>query len=198
MASCWLMKSEPDVYSIDDLARDGTTTWEGVRNFTARNFMRDGMKVGDLVLYYHSNAEPSGVAGIAKVSRLAYPDPTQFDEKSEYFDPTAKKDEPRWLMVEVAFVEKFPAFVSLETLKKDEALAEMLVVQKGQRLSVQPVEKKHFERVVAMGRARLARGSKSVPRSTPAPGVIRQPREPSRVPREASGSEPSRSRGGAP
>ncbi len=153
MTSHWLMKSEPDVYSIDDLARDGSTTWEGVRNFTARNFMRDGMKLGDLVLYYHSNAEPSGVAGIAKVSKLAYPDPTQFVKKSPYFDETAKKDDPRWLMVEVAFVEKFPKLVSLEALKKDKALAKMLVVQKGQRLSVQPVDEKHFDRVVALGHA---------------------------------------------
>src|SRR5258708_31701497 len=99
MTSYWLMKSEPDVYSIDALRRDGSTTWEGVRNFTARNFMRDGMKLDDLVLYYHSNAEPSGVAGIARVSKLAYPDPTQFQKKSAYFDATAKKDDPRWLMV---------------------------------------------------------------------------------------------------
>lgn len=153
MTGHWLMKSEPDVFSIDDLKKARTTTWEGVRNFTARNFMRDGMKIGDLVLYYHSNADPSGVAGIAKVSRLAYPDPTQFDPKSEYYDATAKKDEPRWLMVEVAFVEKFPTLVSLERLKKEKSLAKMLVVQKGQRLSVQPVEAKHFERVVALGHA---------------------------------------------
>jgi predicted RNA-binding protein with PUA-like domain len=153
MTSHWLMKSEPDVYSIDALKRDGSTTWEGVRNFTARNFMRDGMKLGDLVLYYHSNADPSGVAGVAKVSKLAYPDPTQFQKKSEYYDATAPKDGSRWLMVEVAFVEKFPTFVSLDALKKDKALAKMLVVQKGQRLSVQPVEAKHFERVVALGHA---------------------------------------------
>lgn len=151
MTSHWLMKSEPDVYSIDDLRRDGSTTWEGVRNFMARNFMRDGMRLDDLVLYYHSNAEPSGVAGIAKVSALAYPDPTQFAKKSPYFDATAKKEDPRWLMIEVAFVEKFASFVSLQALKNDKALAKMLVVQKGQRLSVQPVEPKHFERVVALG-----------------------------------------------
>jgi predicted RNA-binding protein with PUA-like domain len=146
----WLMKSEPDVFSIDDLKKSGTTTWEGVRNFTARNFMRDGMKLGDLVLYYHSNSEPSGVAGVAKVSRLAYPDPTQFQKKSEYFDPGAKKDDPRWLMVEVAFVEKFAEVVSLETLKNDAALKGMLVIAKGQRLSVQPVEAHHFARVLAL------------------------------------------------
>jgi predicted RNA-binding protein with PUA-like domain len=151
MTSYWLMKSEPDVYSLADLERDGSTTWEGVRNFTARNFMRDGMKLGELVLYYHSNAEPSGVAGLAKISKLAYPDPTQFVKKSPYFDPTAKKDDPRWLMVDVAYVETFPTFVSLDVLKKDKALAKMLVVQKGQRLSVQPVEQKHFDRVCALG-----------------------------------------------
>lgn len=147
------MKSEPEVFSIDDLARDGSTSWEGVRNYTARNFMRDGMQLGDLVLYYHSNAEPSGVAGLAKVSRLAYPDPTQFDPKSEYHDPGATKDDPRWLMVDVAFVERFPTLVTLEAIKAEPALAKMLVVQKGQRLSVQPVDEAHFARIVAMGHA---------------------------------------------
>jgi predicted RNA-binding protein with PUA-like domain len=169
MTSHWLMKSEPDVFSIDDLARDRTTSWEGVRNYTARNFMRDGMKLGDLVLYYHSNAEPSGVAGIAKVSRLAYADPTQFDPKSEYYDEGASKDEPRWLMVDVAFVEKFPAVVSLEDIKNEKSLATMLVVQKGQRLSVQPVEAAHFERVVAMGRTAAAAPSAAKPTSAKKP-----------------------------
>ncbi len=150
----WLMKSEPDVYAIEDLEKDGTTTWEGVRNYTARNFMKDGMELGDLVLYYHSNAEPSGVAGVAKVSRLAYADPTQFQKKSEYYDPGAKKDDPRWLMVEVAFVERFASVVSLETLKGDAALKGMLVTAKGQRLSVQPVTAAHFARVVALGRGK--------------------------------------------
>lgn len=150
----WLIKSEPDVFSIQDLARERTTTWEGVRNYTARNFMRDGMRVGDLCLYYHSNADPSGVAGIARVSREAYPDPTQFDRKSQYFDEGAKKDEPRWLMVEVEHVETLPRFVPLEDLKKEKSLASMLVVQKGQRLSVQPVEKPHFAKVLAMGGAK--------------------------------------------
>ena len=147
----WLMKSEPEVFSIDDLRRQGTTSWEGVRNYTARNSLR-AMQLGDLVLYYHSNAEPSGVAGVAKVVRLAYPDPTQFDRKSEYFDPGAKKDDPRWSTVDVGFVEKFREVVSLAALKKERSLAKMLVVQKGQRLSVQPVDAKHFEKVVALGR----------------------------------------------
>lgn len=149
----WLIKSEPDVFSIQDLAREKKTTWEGVRNYTARNFMRDGMRIGDLCLYYHSNADPSGVAGIARVSREAHPDPTQFDRKSEYYDEGAKKDDPRWLMVEVEHVETLPRFVPLEELKKEKSLASMLVVQKGQRLSVQPVEKAHFAKVLAMGGA---------------------------------------------
>lgn len=150
----WLMKSEPDVFSIDDLARDRRTTWEGVRNYQARNSMRDDMKVGDLVLYYHSNADPPGIAGIARVVKEAYPDPTQFDPKSEYHDAGSKKDDPRWLMVDVEFVEKLPAVVSLEALKGDPALDGMLVIRKGQRLSVQPVEKKHFARVLKLAGAK--------------------------------------------
>jgi predicted RNA-binding protein with PUA-like domain len=150
----WLMKSEPDVFSIDDLARDRRTTWEGVRNYQARNSMRDDMKVGDLVLYYHSNADPPGIAGIARVVKEAYPDPTQFDPKSEYYDEGSKRDDPRWLMVDVEFVEKLPAFVALDALKADAALDGMLVIRKGQRLSVQPVEKKHFARVLKLGRAK--------------------------------------------
>jgi predicted RNA-binding protein with PUA-like domain len=149
----WLMKSEPDVFSIDDLERAGHTSWEGVRNYQARNFMRDEMKVGDLVLYYHSNAEPSGIAGVARVCREAYPDPSQFDPKSEYHDPGSKPEDPRWLMVDVEFVEKLGAVLPLDALKKDKALETMLVVQKGQRLSVQPVEKKHFERVLKLAGA---------------------------------------------
>ena len=150
----WLIKSEPDVFSIQDLAREKTTTWEGVRNYTARNFMRDGMRVGDLCLYYHSNADPSGVAGVARVSQEAYADPTQFDRKSDYYDAGAKRDDPRWLMVEVEHVETLPRVVSLEELKKEPSLAAMLVVQKGQRLSVQPVEKAHFAKVLSMGGAK--------------------------------------------
>ena len=152
----WLMKSEPDVFSIDDLARDGRTSWEGVRNDQARNFMRDEMKVGDLVLYYHSNAEPSGIAGIARVAREAYPDPTQFDPKSDYYDAGSKKTDPRWLMVDVEFVEKLPEVIPLERLKSETALDGMLVIKKGQRLSVQPVEKEHFAHVLRMGGAKTA------------------------------------------
>jgi predicted RNA-binding protein with PUA-like domain len=149
----WLMKSEPDVYSIDDLERDRTTTWEGVRNFTARNFLRD-MQAGDLALYYHSNSDEIGVAGVMKIARTAYPDPTQFQKKSPYFDETSKKDDPRWSMVDVAFVERFRSIVTLEALKSDPALAGMLVIRKGQRLSVQPVERAHFARVLGMAKAK--------------------------------------------
>ena len=148
----WLMKSEPDVYSIDDLRRDGTEHWEGVRNYQARNFMRD-MAEGDLALFYHSNAKPPGVAGICRIVREAYPDPTQFDRKSEYYDPKSNKDDPRWSMVDVEFVEKFAEEVSLQTLKDEPALEEMRVTQKGSRLSVQPVEKKHFKKVLKMANA---------------------------------------------
>jgi predicted RNA-binding protein with PUA-like domain len=150
----WLMKSEPDVFSIDDLERDGTTGWEGVRNYQARNFMRDQMAVGDLVLYYHSNAEPSGVAGVAKVAGPAVPDPTQFDTKSEYYDANSKKDDPTWKMVSVGFVERFPRVLSLAELKAEKALAGMGVLQKGQRLSVMPVSKPHFAAVLKLARAK--------------------------------------------
>ncbi len=150
----WLMKSEPDVFSIDDLERDGTTGWEGVRNYQARNFMRDQMAVGDLVLYYHSNAEPSGLAGLAKVAGPAIADPTQFDPKSEYYDAASKKDDPTWKMVTVAFVEKFPRVVSLAELKAQKALEGMGVLQKGQRLSVMPVSKAHVAVVLKLAKAK--------------------------------------------
>lgn len=146
----WLVKTEPDVYSIDDLKRDGSTCWDSVRNYQARNFMRDGMKVGDLVLIYHSNADPMGVAGIARVSRAAYADHTALDRKSEYHDPKATKENPIWMMVDVAFVEKFPRVVTLAELKSEKKLTGMPLLQRGQRLSVQPVEAKHFEIVRKM------------------------------------------------
>ena len=149
----WLMKTEPDVYSIDDLERDGTEPWEGVRNYQARNSMRE-MAEGDLVIFYHSNAKPPGAAGVCRVSREAYPDDTQFDKNSKYHDPKSKKEDPRWSLVEVAFVEKFAEPVSLQALKDDPALEGMLVTQKGSRLSVQPVDKKHFKRVLKMAGAK--------------------------------------------
>lgn len=147
----WLMKSEPDVYSIDDLARDGTTHWNSVRNYQARNFMRDDMKVGDRVLFYHSNANPPAVAGIAEVSRAAYPDHTALDPKDDYFDPKATEDEPRWYMVDVRFVEKFDVALPLDELKSRRTFDDMLVTGKS-RLSVQPVASKHFNAVVKLAR----------------------------------------------
>ena len=147
----WLMKCEPSSYSIDDLARDKTTYWDGVRNFQARNFMRDTMKKGDQVLFYHSNAEPSGVAGIAKIQKEGYPDFTAWDKKDIHFDPKSTKEKPLWSMVDVAFVQKFKNFVSLEELKANASLKGMLVLQRGMRLSVQPVNAAHFKIVCGMG-----------------------------------------------
>jgi predicted RNA-binding protein with PUA-like domain len=148
----WLMKCEPEAYSIDDLERDGTTTWEGVRNFQARNMMRDEMKVGDGVLFYASNAEPSGVTGVAVIARTGYPDPFAFQKKHHYFDPKSDPASPTWYMVDIRFVEKFPEIVPLQTLKETKALAAMMVVQKGSRLSVQPVAKPEFAAVLRLGR----------------------------------------------
>lgn len=149
--SYWLMKSEPDVFSIDQLQKDKTTWWEGVRNYQARNFMMKDMKVNDLVLFYHSNAQPPGVAGLAKVTKLAAPDNTQFDKNSDYFDPKATQEKPIWYCVQVEFIHKFTNFVSLNDLRENEKLESMVVLQKGSRLSIQPVEKKHFEIVKKMG-----------------------------------------------
>lgn len=148
----WLMKSEQDVYSIDDLERDGRTYWDGVRNYEARNYMRDEMRPGDLVLYYHSNAKPSGVAGIARVASEPYPDPTQFDPESRYHDEKATEEEPRWYLVDVAFVEKFPALVPLPRIRERPELAEMVLVRRA-RLSVQPVRAEEFALVREMGRS---------------------------------------------
>ncbi len=152
-AKYWLMKCEPEAYSIDDLARDGTTTWEGVRNFQARNFLRDDFQEGDGVLFYASNSVPSGVSGLAEVSRAGYPDPYAFDPKHVYFDPKSDPDNPTWIMVDVRFVEKFSEIVPLEALKVAPGLEEMMVIRKGMRLSIQPVTKKEFEIVTKLGRA---------------------------------------------
>jgi predicted RNA-binding protein with PUA-like domain len=149
----WLMKSEPGSYSIDDLKRDGSSSWDGVRNYQARNFLRDEMKPGDLVLFYHSNAEPPGVAGVAKVASEPHPDKTQFDKRSKYFDAASKPDDPRWWLVDIEFVERFPGVVSLPAIKDEPALAGILVAKRGMRLSVQPVEKDHFDVIRKMGKS---------------------------------------------
>jgi predicted RNA-binding protein with PUA-like domain len=149
----WLVKSEPEVYSIEDLERDGSTHWDGVRNYQARNFMRDEMRVGDLILFYHSNAHPPGVAGVARVSRAAQPDFTARDPKSPGFDPKSTPEDPVWVMVELEHVETFSRLVPIAELKGDSALRGMMVTRRGMRLSVQPVERAHFERVRRRGRA---------------------------------------------
>lgn len=146
------MKSEPEVFSIDHLQKNQKTLWEGVRNYQARNFMQKEMHPGDQVLFYHSNAKPSGVSGLAEVSKEATPDPTQFDPQSEYYDSKATLEKPIWYCVELSFVSKFKKFVSLEVLKSHKELQKMLVVKKGQRLSIQPVEKLHFKIIQSLGR----------------------------------------------
>lgn len=143
----WLMKCEPDAYTIDELARDGQTSWEGVRNYQARNFMRE-MKKGDQAIFYHSNATPPGVAGICKVAKTAEPDPTQFDPSTKYYDPASKPEDPRWDWVTVAPVKKLP-FVSLDELKSIPELAECRLLAKGNRLSVMPLREEEFDAIVA-------------------------------------------------
>lgn len=154
----WLMKSEPEVFSIDDLQRVGVTPWTGVRNYQARNFMRDQMKVGDLVLFYHSNAEPSGVAGVGRVASAPYADPTQFARQDEGYEARATRARPVWMLVDVAFVEKFTRLVSLADLRADPALAGLMVLQRGCRLSIQPVSPVHTGLILRRGRSGSANG----------------------------------------
>jgi predicted RNA-binding protein with PUA-like domain len=147
----WLIKSEGACYSIEDLEKDKKTDWFGVRNFQARNFMRDDMKVGDMALFYHSNSKPSGVYGVARVASPVHPDLTALDKKDEHYDPRSTKTKPIWECVDFEFVQKFRDPISLQYIKIDPKLSDMLVAKKGQRLSVMPVSKTHFERVVARG-----------------------------------------------
>ncbi|MDQ8187541.1 EVE domain-containing protein [Pelagicoccus sp. SDUM812002] len=151
----WLIKSEPDVFGFDDLenCENQTEHWDGIRNCQARNFMRDEMQQGDVAIFYHSNAGPEvGAVGLATVaSEKAYPDPTQFDPKSNYHDAKSTKENPRWLMVDFKWAKAFKRLVTLKEMKGSPELTEMLVVQRGQRLSIQPVEKAHFKAVCKMG-----------------------------------------------
>jgi len=151
MPQYWLMKSEPDEVSIDDAlaAPDATVAWTGVRNYQARNFMRDGMKVGDGVLFYHSSCPEPGIAGIARVASAIKPDPTQFDPKSPYYDAGAKKDDPRWLLVDVQAVRK-TRLLALPELRARPELAELIVLRKGNRLSITPVEPAHWKVIEKM------------------------------------------------
>lgn len=154
----WLMKSEPDVFSWNDLkaSPSQTTHWEGVRNYQARNFMRDEMQIGDLVFFYHSNVKPQIIAGIAKVVRLAYPDSFALDPTSKYYDPKSSPDKPGWVMVDIQYVEDFTPPITLDELKQVPELAGMMLLQKGCRLSVQPVKPAEWERVLQCHRDRLS------------------------------------------
>ena len=150
MVRYWLMKSEPHVYPFSQLVEDGSTHWDGVRNYQARNMMRDELKLGDMVLFYHSNTKPPHVAGIARVSREGYPDHTSWDPESKYYDEKSSPENPRWIMVDIEAVQEIEK-VSLVDIKSNPALDGMPLVQKGQRLSVQPVSKEQFEEICRMG-----------------------------------------------
>jgi predicted RNA-binding protein with PUA-like domain len=145
----WLIKSEPDAYSIDDLKRDKKTPWTGVRNYQARNFMRDQMKPGDRAFYYHSSCETPGIVGIAEVASTAYPDETQFDRKSKYYDETATREAPRWLHVDFKYVKKIGP-ITLEELRRHKALAHMRILARGNRLSITPVDPAEWDYIVKL------------------------------------------------
>ena len=147
----WLMKTEPDVFGIDKLAKKKVEHWDGVRNFQARNLMR-AMKLNDRVLFYHSSCDPPGVAGLARVCRAAYPDFTSWNPRSKYYDPRSTPENDRWSMVNVEFVEKFVRFVPLDELRRTEGLEDMILLRRGMRLSVQPVTSGHFDIICALGR----------------------------------------------
>jgi predicted RNA-binding protein with PUA-like domain len=147
----WLMKTEPDEFSIRDLKERKTEAWNGERNYTARNHMRDLMSVGDEVLFSHSSVTPAGVAGLATISRAAYPDPTALDPGSDYHDPKATREKNPWVMVDVKFKKEFPRLVTLDEMRRTPGLERMLVIRKGMRLSVQPVTPEEFAIVAKLG-----------------------------------------------
>ena len=146
----WLMKSEPEEFSIDDLARKKTEPWSGVRNYQARNYMRDGMRAGDGVFFYHSSCAEPGIVGIASVATSAYPDPTQFDPRSDYFDAKSSRAAPRWLLIDVKFKRKLKRTITLAELKAQPELRELALVRPGSRLSVQPVSKAHRDFILSL------------------------------------------------
>lgn len=152
MPSYWLMKSEPDVFSIDNLAKcpEQTEHWDGVRNYQARNMMRDQMQLGDLVFFYHSSCKKTGITGIAKVVKEAYPDHTALDPHSAYYDPKSTPDNPRWVMVDIQFVEKFAHVISLQQIKENPLLGDMPLVKRGSRLSIMPVTKNQWFEIMEM------------------------------------------------
>ncbi len=147
----WLIKSEPDAYSIDDLASDKVEPWDGIRNYQARNFMRDTMRVGDKVLFYHSQVKPPAVVGLAEVASEPYPDPTAFDPNEKYYDPKSDPANPRWILVDMRYVAHLAEPVTLPQIKDDPKFDGMMLRQRGARLSIQPVDKKHYDRVVKLG-----------------------------------------------
>jgi predicted RNA-binding protein with PUA-like domain len=151
MKHYWLMKTEPGDYSIDDLRHDRTTQWNGIRNYQARNILRDNIKVDDEVLIYHSSTRPTGVAGTARVIIAGYPDPTAWDKRSRYYDTKSTPDDPVWFAVDIKFTAKFRRFVTLDEIKSTPALKGIMVARRGMRLSVQPVDRKQFEIIVRLG-----------------------------------------------
>jgi predicted RNA-binding protein with PUA-like domain len=148
------MKSEPEVFSIDDLAKskNQTTYWDGVRNYQARNFLRDEIKIGDKVIFYHSNSEPPGAAGICEVVKEGYPDFTAFDPENHHYDPKSKMDSPTWFMVDIKLIKKFSHFVSIDEMRENKKLQTMKLLQRGNRLSVIPLTKQEYDEIVRLGK----------------------------------------------
>lgn len=144
------MKSEPTTFSIDDLKNKKRSIWDGVRNYQARNYMRDEMKLNDIILFYHSSCEGPGIVGIAKVSKESHPDPSQFDKNSKYFDPKSTKENPRWFLVEIEFVKKLEKKITLQDLKECKGLENLPVVKKGSRLSINPVSKSEYKIIMGL------------------------------------------------
>lgn len=148
--ACWLMKSEPDVYSIDDLQRDGREMWDSIRNYQARNMMRDDMRIGDEIFFYHSSCKEPGIVGIARVASKPYPDPVQFDKKSRYFDAKSDQDDPRWILVDVEFVRKLKRNITLTKIKAEPGLQDMILTRRGNRLSIMPITRQHWNRILSL------------------------------------------------
>ncbi len=148
----WLFKSEPETFGIDHLQQRPKQTehWDGVRNYQARNMLRDDIKVGDKIFFYHSNCTPPGIVGTAEVVKAAYPDPSSWDDKSKYFDPKSSPENPRWFMVDVRFMEKFKKIMTLDEIKNNPALKDMVVARRGNRLSITPVKKDEWETITSL------------------------------------------------
>ncbi|HEY4177170.1 MAG TPA: EVE domain-containing protein [Kofleriaceae bacterium] len=188
----WLMKSEPDTFSIDNLERVRVEPWSGVRSFFARAYMR-AMSVGDMALFYHSSVQPPGVAGLAKIVRVGVVDETQFDPKSQYFEEKATREAPVWDCVDVEFVERFPYYVTINRIRKDPELAQMVLLKPG-RLSVQPVEAAEFARIVEMGNTEPPPGADDKPKATPKAAVKKTSAKPTSRPKRPAASKAPASR----